>query len=123
MAPILGGKYASAGWILRPGYPSPYCAGSDPDLGIVPDTFVLARITACHHIELAMVLGKPNRGVDHDPIPAESRKVDVFLTLNLGWDGRSHPRILIPTAACKPNNQNRHQIAPDTLPVLQALHA
>jgi hypothetical protein len=61
--------------------------------------------------------------VDHGAILAEGSKIDIFLILNLGWDGRSHIRILIAMMVYKLNGEISQQIAPDTLPVLQALHA
>ena len=59
---------------------------------IISDAFVFPRIAARHHVNLVLILSKPNWRGDPDATLPEGCEADVFLALKLSGD--SHPDIL-----------------------------
>lgn len=82
----IDGQNARRGRELRAGDLSPDGAGGDLDARVIAKAFDLAQLAVGHEIELAIVFGEPDRGVDRHSGFAEGGKRDVFLSVNFGGD-------------------------------------
>jgi len=71
---------------LRPRNLSADRAGCHPHVRIVADALVFTGIAACHHIQIAALLGEPNRHGDRRAILPQRSEADVTLVVNLRGD-------------------------------------
>jgi hypothetical protein len=85
--PVFRSQYARSGLEFRADDFASYSARSDSHLGVVPDAFVFARIAPCHHVDFVIFFPEPDGRRHGDPAFAKSHKADVFLALNLAWNG------------------------------------
>jgi hypothetical protein len=85
--PVFGREYASFSLEFRAGDLASNAARSDSHLGVVTDALVFARITPSHHVNFVVIFPEPDGRRHGDPAFAKSHQADVFMALNLAWNG------------------------------------
>src|SRR2546423_13342367 len=95
MRPLFWGKNAYGRRKLWSLNFSAHGTGGDLNLGVVAEAFVFARVTASHHVEFAVILTEPYRRGHPCAILTKGGETNVFLAMDLGWDGVVHGGILL----------------------------
>ena len=88
--PVVRRQYPYRSRELRTSDLASYRARSDSHLWIVPDALVFPRVAARHHVKLVVSLlqTRPASATACTAF-AECGQADIFLALNLGWDGHA----------------------------------
>ncbi len=85
--PVFGREYARSGLKSRARDLTSNAARSDSHLRVVTDALVFPRVAPSHHVDLVVIFPEPDWGRHGDPAFAKSHEANVFLALNLAWNG------------------------------------